>query len=85
MRTLTATEAARSFSDLLDAIARGESVTITRGNRPVAEIGPARGRTGADLRAALTDVEPPDEQFTSDIGNALVLLTNEDHDPWADA
>ncbi len=85
MRVLTATEASRSFSDLLDAVERGERVTITRGNRPIAEIGPARRRTGADLRAALADVPAPDERFSEDIAGALALLTNESADPWADA
>src|SRR5580704_6928062 len=56
MKTMTATEASRHFSDLLDAVERGETITIVRGNHPVAEIGPAHRRTGADLRAALADV-----------------------------
>lgn len=85
MRTLTATEASRKFSDLLDAIERGETITITRGNHPVAEIGPARRRTGADLRAALADIPPPDDRFTDDITDALALVTTEERDPWADA
>jgi antitoxin (DNA-binding transcriptional repressor) of toxin-antitoxin stability system len=85
MRTITATEAARRFSDLLDAIERGETITITRGHHPVAEIGPARRRTGADLRAALTDIAPPDERFADDIADALALVTPEERDPWADA
>ncbi len=85
MRTMTATEASRSFSDLLDAIEAGETITITRGNHPVAEIGPARRRTGADLRAALAVVPPPDDRFTEDIADALKLLTSEGSDPWADA
>lgn len=63
---MTATEASRRFSDLLDAIERGEIITITRGNHPVAEIRPARRRTGADLRAALADIPEPDERFTDD-------------------
>lgn len=83
MRTLTATEASRNFSDLLDAVEHGETVTITRGHHPVAEIGPARRRTGADLRAALADVEPPDDRFVEDIAHALALLTTEERDPWA--
>jgi hypothetical protein len=37
------------------------TITIVRGSRLVAEIGPAHRRTGADLRAALADVPPPDE------------------------
>ncbi|HEX5200888.1 type II toxin-antitoxin system Phd/YefM family antitoxin [Paractinoplanes rhizophilus] len=85
MRTMTATEASRNFSDLLDAIEQGETVTITRGNHPVAEIGPARRRTGSDLRAALADVPPPDDRFAEDIAAAVALLDPERGDPWADA
>jgi prevent-host-death family protein len=85
MRTMTATEASRRFSDLLDAIERGETITITRGHHPVAEIGPARRRTGADLRAALEGIEPPDDRFAEDIDSALGMLTTEERDPWADA
>jgi prevent-host-death family protein len=85
VRTITATEASRKFSDLLDAIERGESVTVTRGNRPVAEIRPARRRTGRDLRAALSETTPPDERFAADIAGALSLVTTDRTDPWADA
>lgn len=85
MKTMTATEASRRFSDLLDAIERGEIVTITRGNRPVAEIGPARRRRGADLRAALAGIPPPSDQFVDDIASAVALLTTDGSDPWAGA
>jgi prevent-host-death family protein len=83
MRTITATEASRRFSDLLDAIERGETVTITRGNRPIAEIAPARRRTGADLRAALSGIAPPDDRFEADIAEALTLVHSDGSDPWA--
>jgi prevent-host-death family protein len=85
MRVMTATEASRHFSDLLDAVEHGETVTIMRGNHPVAEIGPARRRTGADLRAALTGIAPPDDDFVGDIAAALALIESEVRDPWADA
>jgi len=85
MRTITATEASRNFSDLLDAIERGETVTITRGHHVIAEIRPARRRTGADLRAALENVPPPDGRFEADIAGALALITDEENDPWPDA
>ena len=85
MRTMTATEASRRFSDLLDAIERGESVVVTRGNRPVAEIRPALRRTGKDLRAALACTTPPDDRFEHDITDALELLTHDGDDPWAGA
>lgn len=85
MKTMTATEASRHFSDLLDAVERGETITIVRGNHPVAEIGPAQRRTGAGLRAALADVPPPDEEFGRHIAEAVALLRSEVNDPWADA
>ena len=82
---MTATEASRHFSDLLDAVERGETITIIRGSHAVAEIGPAHRRTGADLRAALADVPPPDEEFGRSIAEAVALLNSEVHDPWTDA
>lgn len=85
MKTLTATEASRHFSDLLDAVERGETIIIVRGSRPVAEVGPARRRTGADLRSALADVPPPDDAFSRDIAEAVALLNSEVGDPWGDA
>lgn len=83
MRTVTATEASRRFSDLLDAIEAGDTVTVTRGNRPIAEMRPAPRRTGRDLRAALADVPPPDDCFAEDIAGALGALSPEETDPWA--
>lgn len=85
MRTLSATEASRNFSDLLDAIERGETVTITRGNHVVAEMRPARRRTGSDLRAALEHIPPPDDRFAADIASALALISSEVNDPWEGA
>lgn len=84
MRTVTATEASRRFSELLDAIEAGEAVTVTRGNRPVAEIRPARRRTGRDLRAALAQAQPPDDRFAADIADAVGNLAQEVADPWRD-
>jgi prevent-host-death family protein len=84
MRTVTATDASRHFSELLDAVERGETVTIVRGSSPVAEIGPARRRTGADLRAALAGTPPPDDAFARSIAEAVSMVTSEVGDPWAD-
>jgi prevent-host-death family protein len=83
MRTITATEASRRFSDLLDAIEAGETITITRGNVPVAEIGPAHRRTGADLRAVLVGTTPPDDTFEESIAEAIGYLMTDEGDPWA--
>lgn len=78
-------EASQHFSDLLDAVERGETVTILRGNHPVAEIGPAHRRRGADLRTALKGTPPPDDAFAKDILAALAMVTSEVPDPWAGA
>ncbi len=80
---MTATEASRNFSELLDAVERGETVTITRGHHAVAEITPARRRTGADLRAALERIPPPDDRFAAEIASALAMVSSEGDDPWA--
>jgi antitoxin (DNA-binding transcriptional repressor) of toxin-antitoxin stability system len=66
-------------------IERGETVTVTRGNRPIAEIRPAHRRTGRDLRAALAEIPPPDDAFERDVAEALTYVTSERTDPWADA
>ncbi|HZS14414.1 MAG TPA: type II toxin-antitoxin system Phd/YefM family antitoxin [Candidatus Dormibacteraeota bacterium] len=44
MKNLTATEAARHFADVLDAVEhQHETFVVTRGGRAVASIGPAGG------------------------------------------
>ena len=87
MKTMTATEASRNFSDLLDLVERGETVRITRGNDLIAEVGPARRRTGPDLEAALNDARLPplDGDVERDIADVLELVTDKGSDPWAAA
>jgi prevent-host-death family protein len=85
MRTVTATEASRRFSDLLDAVERGETVTIMRGNHPVAEIGPARRRRAREGGPQVGAGTPPDDEFARDIAAAMSFVTSEVTDPWADA
>ena len=84
---MTATEASRNFSELLDMIETGETIRITRGSELVAEIGPARRRTGEDLEAALlaADLPPLDDDLERDIAQAVALVTNDGSDPWAGA
>ena len=38
-KVMTATEVARNFSDVLDAVVNGDEITITRGNKPIAVLG----------------------------------------------
>jgi len=44
------------------------------------EMMPARRRTGADLRAALRDIPPPDDRFAENVVGALALLSGEVND-----
>lgn len=50
MREMTASEASRNFSAVLDAADRGETIVVTRAGRRVATIGPAARANGAALR-----------------------------------
>lgn len=66
MVTVTATQAARNFASLLDAVEHGEVVVITRDGIPVGRLSPER-RTSADrLKAALAD-QRVDEGFADDL------------------
>ena len=54
MPEVTATEASRSFADLLDAVEhRGERYTIVRRGRVVAQLEPAHAPSGAEAKALL--------------------------------
>ncbi|MGH9224726.1 MAG: type II toxin-antitoxin system Phd/YefM family antitoxin [Acidimicrobiales bacterium] len=51
---MTATEAARSFADLLDAVEhRGERFTIVRRGKAIATLEPVREGHGAEVKALL--------------------------------
>lgn len=59
MKQLTATDASRRFSEVLDDVERdGESYLVVRHGRPVATIGPASGGTGKALKEALRANRP---------------------------
>ena len=54
MPEVTATDAARNFADLLDAVEhRGEHFTIVRRGKTVAHLEPMSGGRGADVKALL--------------------------------
>lgn len=65
-RRVSATEAARNFSELLNRISyRGESFVVTRGGKPVCELRPAATTrfTGADLVTLLRSLPAVDEEY----------------------
>lgn len=66
MRTVTATEASRSFAALLDEAERGQTVIVTRGGRRIATIGPATASNGADV-VALLAAKAVDDDFAADV------------------
>jgi prevent-host-death family protein len=66
MIAVTATQAARNFASILDAVEHGETVVITRDGVPVGRVVPER-RTSADrLKAALGD-NSADAGFVDDL------------------
>lgn len=78
MREITATDAARNFADLLDAVEhRGEHFTIVRRGNPVAHLEPASSGRGADVKALLRQ-HPPDRGWARDISSVRDLLEVED-------
>ncbi|MFL5897642.1 MAG: type II toxin-antitoxin system Phd/YefM family antitoxin [Solirubrobacterales bacterium] len=61
MKQLSATDASRRFSEVLDDVERGgESYVVVRHGRAVATIGPPSGGTGKALREALHAHRPDD-------------------------
>ncbi len=66
MRTVTATEASRSFAALLNEAERGQTVVVTRGGRRIAFIGPATPSNGAEVLALLAS-DAVDEDFAADV------------------
>ena len=69
-RAVSATQAARTFSDLLNRVQyRGERFIIERGGAPVGELGPVTPHsfTGTDLVHLLEALPPPDGGFARDV------------------
>lgn len=85
MREITATEAAKRFSDLLDAVEhRGESFVVVRRGHVVASIAPAPSATGAALKAIVA-AHPPDAEWAAE-ARALRAFAGDAaaEDPWSD-
>lgn len=83
MKQLSATDASRRFSEVLDDVERGgESYVVVRHGRAVATIGPASGGTGKALKEAL-HANPPDKDWADEVRglrNSMDPVT----DPWDD-
>lgn len=74
MPDITATEASRHFSDLLDAIEHdGATYTIIRHGRAIAHIEPVRKGRWGDVRRLLAEY-PPDPDWIEDLRSVRELL-----------
>lgn len=83
MKRVTATEAARRFSDLLDAVDAGrESFVVVRRGREVATIAPASLATGGRLKALLSE-HRPDRAWADEL-EALRGALDDDSARWND-
>lgn len=83
MKQLSATEASRRFSEVLDDVERGgESYVVVRHGRAVATIGPAIGGTGRALKKAL-HIHRPDDAWAEDL-RELRESMDPVTDPWDD-
>jgi antitoxin (DNA-binding transcriptional repressor) of toxin-antitoxin stability system len=83
MRQLSATDAARRFSDVLDSVeSNGESFVVMRHGRAVATIGPALAGTGRALKEVLR-THRPDDKWATDL-RELRDAVGPGTDPWRD-
>jgi prevent-host-death family protein len=74
MSEVTATEAARSFADLLDAVEhRHQAFTIVRRGRAVARLQPVSEGKGADVKQLLRRHDP-DRRWAKDLAEVRSLL-----------
>jgi prevent-host-death family protein len=69
MVRMTATDAARSFSDVLNRVADGEEIEVTRSGAAVAVISPPRSRlvSAARFRDLIDSAPRPDTEFLHDV------------------
>ena len=78
MPDVSATDAARNFADLLDAIEhRNERFTIVRRGRAVAQLEPVSTGRGADVKALLRS-SSPDADWQGDLRDLRGLLSIEE-------
>ncbi len=83
MKQLSATDAARRFSDVLDNVeSEGETFIVVRRGRVVATIGPALAGTGRALKRELRERRPDPEWATElrELRDSVGPVA----DPWHD-
>lgn len=84
-RKVSATEASRNFSELLNRIRyRGEIFVVTRGGQPICELRPAAPTlfTGADLVTLFRSLPAVDEEYLSAVEEAAQSQPLLPESPW---
>jgi antitoxin (DNA-binding transcriptional repressor) of toxin-antitoxin stability system len=83
VRRVSATEAARQFSDLLDRVERdGETFVVERRGRAVACIAPAVAVSGRAVKKLLRS-QAPDPSWAGELAELRGMLEREER-PWSD-
>lgn len=86
MREITASEASRNFSAVLDSVEHGETIVVTRAGRRIASITAAPASNGAALNEVITrwrNTDALDEAFEERVAEARNSASAEqDSDPW---
>jgi prevent-host-death family protein len=80
-KIMTATEVARNFSEVLDAVEAGDEITITRGNKPVAVLGEAKAVPNSiALKAAMREHYKKYGFITQDEADEMIAQIRADRD-----
>ena len=80
---MTATDAARKFSDVLNRVAAGEQIEVVRNGAPVAVIAAPRRQliSAARFRELMASAPSPDAEFADDV-RALRATVEPPADAW---
>ena len=83
MARLTATEAARNFSEVLNRVAAGEELEIVRNGTVVALLGPPRRRllSAESFRELVKSAPAVDDDFAADL-RAIRAEAGPPESPW---
>ena len=83
MSRMSATDAARTFSDVLNRVAAGEEIEVTRSGAPVAVIAPPKARlmSAERFRELIATAPRPDDDFQDDL-LALRESLGPPGEPW---
>ena len=82
---ISATDAVRSFSELMNRIRyRGESFIVERGGKPICEILPARPPkfTGAELAKLLRSLPKPDSEYLAIVEDLIAKQSTVAESGW---